>query len=84
MITNRTTLLGRKAEKEQLAFNLKIEIDTAVKGMILQFDPMDQDLQYVENILPERLKVNVCTIDRKVKILRTVLAELKSINEQLG
>lgn len=84
MITSRTTLLGRKAEYEERVQILKIEIDTAVKGIILHFEPLDLDLKYVENILPERLKVNVCTIDRKMKDLKKALLELDNLNKELG
>ena len=84
MIGSRTTLLGRQAEYRQRLQTLKIEIDTVVKGILLHFDPLDMDLEYVKNIIPERLRVNVCTIERKMRDFRKLSAELEVIEKELG
>jgi archaellum component FlaC len=80
----RTMNLGRKSELEQQAMKLKVEIDSQVKAMLVHFEPLDQDLQYVQNIMPERLKIYVDSIARKVKELKKVLEELKSVINELG
>jgi hypothetical protein len=84
MITGRTTLLGRQREYQLRLETLKIEIDTAAKGIILHFEPLDQDLEYVKNIIPERLKVNVSTIERKMRELKKISIEIEVIERELG
>jgi hypothetical protein len=77
-------MLGRQAEYKQRLQTLKIEIDTAVKGILLHFEPLDLDLEYVKNIMPERLKVNVATIERKMKEYKKISAEIENIEKELG
>jgi hypothetical protein len=84
MINSRTLNYGKKAELEQQAMKLKVEIDSQVKAMLVHFEPLDQDLQYVENIMPDRLQIYVAAIARKVKDLKRVIIELKSIKAELG
>lgn len=84
MITSRTTKIGQLEEYKQQLQTLKIEIDTAVKGIILHFEPLDLDLEYVKNIMVERLKVNVNTIDKKMKELKRVSAEIEILERELG
>lgn len=84
MVTSRTTLLGRKAEYLERIHILEVEVDTAAKGIMLNFEPFDRDLAYVRNILPDRLKVNVCTIEKKIKELNKILGLLKEVDEELG
>ena len=84
MITSRTTKIGQLEEYKQQLQTLKIEIDTAVKVIILHFEPLDLDLEYVKNIMVERLKVNVNTIDKKMKELKRVSAEIEILERELG
>jgi hypothetical protein len=55
-------MLGRLEEYKQRLNTLRIEIDTAAKGILFQFEPLDMDLKYIESIMPDRLQVNVNTI----------------------
>jgi len=84
MMTSRTNMLGRLAEYRVRLLTLRIEIDTAVKGIVLHFEPLDLDLEYVKNIKPERLKVNVSTIERKMKEFNKILCEISALEKELG
>lgn len=83
-LLNRTMNLGKLAEYRQRLNALKIEIHSAVTAIIVHFEPFDLDLKYVENIVPERLKVNVNTIDRKMKEVKRLTAEIKRLEEETG
>jgi len=82
--TQRTYNLGRLAELKERANTLSVEIDSQVKAIVVHFDPMDVDLQYVKNIKPERLLVYVKSIERKKKELDKVLGEIARLQAEVG
>ena len=81
---NRTMNLGKLAEFRERLNALKIEIHSAVTAIIVHFEPFDLDLKYVEKIQPERLKVNVNTIERKMKEVRRLMAEVQRLEAETG
>jgi hypothetical protein len=76
--------LGQLAEYRQRLNTLKIEIHAAVVAIVTHFEPLDLDLEYVKNIIPDRLKVNISTIERKMKEFHKVSAEIKQLEDELG
>jgi hypothetical protein len=81
---NRTMQLGRLAEFKRRSDTLRIEIHSAVTGILSNLEPFDLDLQYVNNINPTRLKVNCDTILTKMKEFNRIRAEIKNLEEELG
>ena len=77
-------MLGRLEEFRQRLQVLRIEIDTAVKGILFHFEPLDRDLDYIKNLIPERLKVNVATIEKKMKEFKKISAEIEELQKELG
>jgi hypothetical protein len=75
---------GRLAELRQQQLTLRVEIDSAVRSIIYLFDPLDSDLAYVDNIIPDRLAIYVKTIERKMKLLNKLNVEIKRVEAELG
>lgn len=82
--TNRTMNLGRLSELRHKLRELKIQIDVNVKGMVIHFEPMDADMDYVLDIDPMRLRIYVHDIEERMKQLRKVQAEMERINGEIG
>jgi len=82
--TNRQMILGRLVELREQRQTVSVEIDAAVKAIVVHFEPMDADLAYVQNIMPERLSVYVKTIERKMKILHKLNTEIKRLEAEVG
>lgn len=80
----RTVNLGRLQELKHEQLQLKIQIDTTVKGILVHFEPLDMAMDYIDNIDPMRLKINVRDIDEKYKRLKTVRIEIEKLERELG
>jgi len=80
----RTYKVGRLSELKRQRKTVRIEIDAMAKSIVLHFEPMDQDLAYVDKIDPERLMAYNDSIARKVKVLTKVNAEIKALVAELG
>jgi hypothetical protein len=76
--------LGRKAELEEKMKTAAIQIDSAAKAIVLHFEPMDRDLQYIENIDVDVLRVNLKTIKDSKNEYDRYSRELKDVNRELG
>jgi hypothetical protein len=83
-LLNRDAQIGLLTRLKQERETLRVEIDAAVKAIVVHFDPMDRDLQYVHAILPERLKVHVALIERKKKRLDVVQEEIDRLAKELN
>lgn len=81
---NRDAQRGRLLTLKEDRNTLLIEIDAAVKAICVAFEPMDLDLRYVYNIMPNRLEIHVATIARKKKQLDRILTEIKALAQELN
>lgn len=81
---NRDAQIGLLTRYKQEREILRVEIDSAVKSILVHFEPMDMDLNYTHNILPSRLKIHVATIERKKKRLDQVQAEILRLAAELN
>lgn len=82
--TNRVLNLGRLAELKEQQMTLRVDIDSAVRSIIYHFDPLDNDLAYIEKIIPDRLMIYVKKIGQQMKVLQKVNAEIKRLETELG
>lgn len=81
---HRDAQLGLLTRLKQERETLRVEIDSAVKAIVLHFDPMDRDLMYVHSIMPERLKVHISVIERKKRRLDQVHNDIINLARELN
>jgi hypothetical protein len=55
-----------------------------VKGIIVHFEPLDCDLEYVRKINPNRLEVCVQDIKLKKEKLDKIFAQIEQLKDETG
>jgi len=83
-INNRTMQVGMLTEMKQRRNVLSVEIDSAVRSILLHFEPLDMDLQYIERIMPDRLEILVAKVRRQKREFDRVQAEIRRLEGELG
>ena len=76
--------LGQRSDLKQQLKVLAVEIDAAVRSVLLHFEPLDMDLQYISKIMPDRLEILIRKIKVQKKEYDRINAEIKHLNEELG
>jgi len=83
-MNNRTMQVGLLTEMKQRRNVLSVEIDSAVRSILLHFEPLDMDLQYIERIMPDRLEILVAKVRRQKREFDRVQAEIRRLEGELG
>ena len=83
-MNNRTMQVGMLTEMKQRRNVLSVEIDSAVRSILLHFEPLDMDLQYIERIMPDRLEILVAKVRRQKREFDRVQAEIRRLEGELG
>jgi hypothetical protein len=81
---NRDAQRGRLLTLKEERHQLRVEIDSSVKSILVHFEPLDRDLQYVHNIMPDRLKIYFAQIERKKRRLDMVQGEIIRLAAELN
>jgi hypothetical protein len=81
---NRHMNLGKLADHKTKRYRLMVRIDGIVKSILVHFEPLDADMQYVNDLDPRRLAVHVSDMERLHKDLKVVNAEIKRLEDELG
>ncbi len=76
--------VGMLTEMKQRRNVLSVEIDSAVRSILLHFEPLDMDLQYIERIMPDRLEILVAKVRRQKREFDRVQAEIRRLEGELG
>ena len=76
--------VGLLTEMKQRRNVLSVEIDSAVRSILLHFEPLDMDLQYIERIMPDRLEILVAKVRRQKREFDRVQAEIRRLEGELG
>ena len=80
----RTMNLGRISELKAQLESLRVLIHNNVTGIVLHFDPMDADLQYVERINPERLETSIKEVKKLKREFDKIAREIARLEKELG
>jgi hypothetical protein len=83
-IMNRTMQLGRLAELREKARSLANELDAFVKSLLLHFEPLDKDMQYLQKIDPRYVKDLASSIEKAHKKYVLFIAEIKRLEDETG
>jgi hypothetical protein len=81
---DREKAMGRLVEARTRRESLRVAIHSFVVGIVTHFEPMDGDLNYVDNIKPDRLEILLKQIKTEKPKLDKVNAEIKELEAQLG
>jgi len=77
-------MLGRLAELRSERHRLKVQIDAIVKSLLIHFEPLDHAMDYIDDIDPTRLLINVQDIREKHEQLQKVQTEIERLKADAG
>jgi hypothetical protein len=80
----RTMQLGRLAELRQKFRHVKNDEDAFVKGILLQFEPLDMDMEYLDKLDLVKLRDNVSSLENAHNKHILLAAEIKRLEEETG
>jgi SMC interacting uncharacterized protein involved in chromosome segregation len=83
-VNNRTMNLGRIAELKERLMALRVLLHNNCSAIVLHFDPMDADLQYVQNIKVSQLETTVKEIKKLRKEFDQIAREIERLQGELG
>jgi hypothetical protein len=63
---------------------IKIQIDAIVKGLLVLFEPIDNDLDYVSHIDVLRLQIYAHDIEEKITALKSSQQNLEDLKSDIG
>lgn len=81
---NRHMNLGKLADLKTKRYRLRVRIDGIVKTILVHFEPLDSDMQYVNDLDPGRLAIHVSDMEKLHRELKSVQAEIKRLEDELG
>ena len=81
---NRTMLIGRLTELRTQRHRLKVQIDAIVKSLLIHFEPLDHAMDYIDNIDPTVIMINVQDISEKHAQLVKVETEIERLKAEAG
>jgi hypothetical protein len=76
--------IGRVSELKDRLTSLRVLLHNNCSAIVLHFDPMDADLQYVQNIKVNWLETTVKEIKRLRKEFDQVAREIERLQGELG
>jgi hypothetical protein len=82
--TSRTTNLGRIVELNERLMGLRVLLHNHASSIVLHFDPMDADLEYVKNIKIDWLETTIKEMKRLKKEFDQVQREITRLQGELG
>ena len=82
--TNRTLSLGKLSELKRARYELRVRIDGLVKNILVHFQPLDLDMEYLESIDPGKLQIYVNDIHKYHRQFKVISAEIRHLQEELG
>ena len=83
-INNRTLNLGKLSELKSKRYRLRVRIDGLVKNILVHFQPLDLDMEYLDSLNPGMLQIYVSDIEKFHRELKSVAAEIKRLQDDLG
>ena len=75
---------GRLSELSDQLQRLRISTDAMVKALLYHFDPIDNGLNYIDDIDTERLEVYVADIKKNTKEICKIKAEYERLKGEIG